>query len=805
MADLRGHNSKVRSIAWLETSNYLVSCGQDGAVYLWDIEGNKRIAEYIQKGITYVSIAATHNIVYVAGSDKMIRPLTIPDLNPIKGQETNTLVTCLAASSSKNAVFAGTGEYGRSGSVRCYNHPINPEFDEYSNSHGTIVRLRLTPDENFLVVADDFGCVSIYELRSRQDRMQRAILPSDVERDLLSLDTWSDEILVSRTELDDRNNATIELKAKVEELKLHSDYQLKLKDMVFSDKMKETNEKLVQELEQRRTAYDLLKEEKMELETEYQEKIKQAEEEHQYKMQEIESTYQAQIMELVDKYQQLVRERDQQTSRLQEQRNQLIYTHERYVHDLLRDYERKVEEEQQVRIQLSDQRTDTQHEITEIEHQVEDDIDTEIENLRSAYDEKLTMTRETTLKLKGENGIMKKKRIVYQREIEAQQDEIKALMDKDKEYHVQIGILEKEIKSHKKEIKSRDLNIAEKERKIYDLKKKNQELDKFKFVLDYKIRELKQQIEPRQVEIVKMKEKINEMDLELEKYHKSNAELDEFIGVLRGRIETMQAEIKAKRQAAIQYENFFAHFRNDLQAAMKLIQIPSQLKSAAESLVSKHGSHSGVIKPRLEPEIEEEYHRHRSFLERSIEKLKAEMDRSLHTHVEENAQLRHVNLELIEIINKKREENREIRNKMQADIGRYRRLAHQYADRIDSRLHSGELNQSASSAELTDSITEYSAANRQTAREEVIDPIDLMTNNQRRIQALESVIDSLRQRMQVVSAPAMETLPQLSARREEYFVMPFVTAKTYPPIEDGAIAEESIPTISLPEIPTASR
>lgn len=54
-------------------------------------------------------------------------------------------------------------------------------------------------------------------------------------------------------------------------------------------------------------------------------------------------------------------------------------------------------------------------------------------------------------------------------------------------------MLEKEVSAHKKEIKTRDLSIGEKEKKIYELKKKNQELDKFKFVLDFKIRELKHQ------------------------------------------------------------------------------------------------------------------------------------------------------------------------------------------------------------------------------------------------------------------------------------------------------------------------
>ena len=46
------------------------------------------------------------------------------------------------------------------------------------------------------------------------------------------------------------------------------------------------------------------------------------------------------------------------------------------------------------------------------------------------------------------------------------------------------------------EIKSRDETIGEKEKRIYELKKKNQELEKFKFVLDYKIKELKKQVPP---------------------------------------------------------------------------------------------------------------------------------------------------------------------------------------------------------------------------------------------------------------------------------------------------------------------
>jgi hypothetical protein len=46
---------------------------------------------------------------------------------------------------------------------------------------------------------------------------------------------------VTRLELEDRANAVSELHTKVEELKLNNEYQLKLKEMTYSEKVKEIN------------------------------------------------------------------------------------------------------------------------------------------------------------------------------------------------------------------------------------------------------------------------------------------------------------------------------------------------------------------------------------------------------------------------------------------------------------------------------------------------------------------------------------------------------------------------------------
>merc|ERR1711869_24315 len=69
------------------------------------------------------------------------------------------------------------------------------------------------------------------------------------------------------------------------------------------------------------------------------------------------------------------------------------------------------------------------------------------------------------------------------------------------------------------------------------------ELEKFKFVLDYKIKELKAQIDPKNDSISQMKKKIQEMDELLEDFHKKNKQLQLDITQLTGKQKLYQEEI----------------------------------------------------------------------------------------------------------------------------------------------------------------------------------------------------------------------------------------------------------------------
>ena len=98
-----------------------------------------------------------------------------------------------------------------------------------------------------------------------------------------------------------------------------------------------------------------------------------------------------------------------------------------------------------------------------------------------------------------------------------------------------------DIKLLYKQIAEKDAAIGDRETKIYQLKRKTQELEKFKFVLDDRIKELKKEITPKEVETRKLQLETNEKDKELQQFNSLNANLGFLVEDLRLKQENMQA------------------------------------------------------------------------------------------------------------------------------------------------------------------------------------------------------------------------------------------------------------------------
>lgn len=212
------------------------------------------------------------------------------------------------------------------------------------------------------------------------------------------------------------------------------------------------------------------------------------------------------------------------------------------------------------------------HEFEEIRRQTEEDIDSEIQNVIGRYEKKLKGSKDEGLRLKGENGIMRKKFNTLYKEIDDMKLEKQRLGGEQRKLQDVIHMYEKEVNGLKKEIQERDEFIQDKEKRVYELKKSNQELEKYKFVLDYKIRDLKQQIEPKENDINDMSIHIQGLSKELEDYYAKNLELEGGISEFKKKLSKCKKSYLTEKQKHKNVEKIINSFKCDLEMVMDHFQ-----------------------------------------------------------------------------------------------------------------------------------------------------------------------------------------------------------------------------------------
>jgi len=119
---------------------------------------------------------------------------------------------------------------------------------------------------------------------------------------------------------------------------------------------------------------------------------------------------------------------------------------------------------------------------------------------------------------------------------------------------------------------------------IMELKKKIQELEKFKFVLDYKINELRREVDPRNVKILELNEKATKMKSELKHFNRVNSNLTLIVQDMRMRQEGLKKELceMTKHLAAQEQEKKLA--ADNVRQVFTQIEDFKRLKKAVISL-----------------------------------------------------------------------------------------------------------------------------------------------------------------------------------------------------------------------------
>ncbi|XP_063795375.1 cilia- and flagella-associated protein 57 [Pseudophryne corroboree] len=654
VTNLKGHNGKVRSVVWSADDSKLVSCGLEGAVYEWNSLSGKRESECVLRSCSYSSVALSPDskTIFAVGSDQTLKEISDSQIMR-EAPSFDVTYTAVAISHSGRMVFTGTSN----GTVRSmkYPLPLNREYNEYQAHAGAVTRLMVTFDDQYLLSISEDGCLMLWKISDKEGRG----LKRDKEVG------YAEEVLITSSDLEEKNQVMLELKTRVEELKMENEYQLRLKDMNYNEKLKELTEKFIQEMEVLKTTNQILKAEAEKQEQRYQEEISELIEKQSREMQDLEMANNQKLLLEYEKYQELQVKSQRMQEDDERQLHELEESKTQALEELTEYYEARLHEKVSQLQHTQEEALQQLREFEETKKQIEEDGDREIQDIKIKYERRLREERETSLRLKGESGIMRKKFSSLQKEIEERAADIERMKVEQQKLQSVIKSLEKDILGLKREIQERDETIQDKEKRIYDLKKKNQELEKFKFVLDYKIKELKKQIEPRENEIKEKKEQIQEMEAELERFHKQNTQLDLNITELKQKLNAAHREMQRERQKVRDVEAIVKRFKIDLHNCVGFIQEPKKLKDTIRELYLKYmqeGDAAEIVGK--DADIQREYAQQREHLERSLSTLQRKLVKDTEIHRADNVRVMQENVTLIKEINELRRELKVCRTKV---------------------------------------------------------------------------------------------------------------------------------------------
>ncbi|CAF1015427.1 unnamed protein product, partial [Adineta ricciae] len=655
VTSLKGHNGKVRQLVWSPDDARLFSCGMDGAVYEWEVTTSKRLHEAVLKacGYTGLGISADAKTVFAVGTDRKIKeiyetqqivrelPITPDDVQP----------TSIAISHTGKSLLVGTSK----GTVRSYAFPLSKpdDFTEYVGHVGMINRLRITYLDEYAITVGDDGTVIIWTLQE--------VGIAKKEKDII----YAEEILITKSDLEEKNALIRELKQRVSELREENDYQLKVKDMTYKQRIEDLGDKLTQEMENLKMKHTVVTAEKEKEASKHAEQLHDLLEKQTKELQDLESSNNQKLMLEYEKYQDL----QSKTQKTQEDyERQLTELENKKEEDVARQRLKYTTELEKIKNQLfveHEKGKQQSRDYEETKRQIEEDADEEILKLMQTNEQALSQCKE-------ENVNLRNKSTTYQRKVKDLEESIrKKEVDlgnsKSEEVKLQNNIrgLKKDIEGLKKEIQERDETIQDKEKRIYELKRKNQELEKFKFVLDYRIKELKKQIEPREIEIKDKKEQITNMEAELERLSKSNDEEKLKNEELRSKLNASSLALQQEKQMKRDSELALKRIKTDIHNCSALITEPKLLTQRVAEIYAQYVREDATEEANIDQDITKEYARQRDHLERTVRSLKAKVDKDSERHKTENIRIMQENVTLIKEINDLRRELKAARVKLQ--------------------------------------------------------------------------------------------------------------------------------------------
>jgi hypothetical protein len=218
---------------------------------------------------------------------------------------------------------------------------LSSNFETTVLHSGPITAMCMSYDGTLIYTADMYGCLLASEYEGANNKAL-----SKASREGTASFEFHDEVVVHRSELDNRKLQISDLTARVEDLTKNNDHQIRLKEMDHANKIRDISLKFSNQLRTETEKYDKLQSEKSQLESDFQTQTSDLTEKQARELMAIDNRYRTKLNAESNRHKLMMTETEESHKRWNEENAALIESHQTYIAELTADYEDKLHGEQ---------------------------------------------------------------------------------------------------------------------------------------------------------------------------------------------------------------------------------------------------------------------------------------------------------------------------------------------------------------------------------------------------------------------------------------------------------------------------
>ncbi|CAF1441079.1 unnamed protein product, partial [Adineta steineri] len=574
----RINEKKFRLIRWAHDDSFLLSIDFNDFIIQWNPYTGQCLSQYRIEDFSIEDLILTsdNKLAYLLTSDKKIKEfILMTNIRDINIPFNDCIPTTLAINNKTRSLFIGS----QNGSIYSFkltqtNSIIDTNHLNYVHQ-GAIKKVLISINDDLFLSMGEDGNVIIYNLNDYQQNKESKII-------------YRDEILAKEILLKQQNIELNYLLERQIEIKHEYENKIEIKDTEYIEHLDQLDLHCQSIINEMNIKIKDLQQKKFHLQNQHEQQLNLLNENKLNNMNVYIDDKSKYYNEILDRNQFIKSKIEnfktnnnfqiQLTNDLYQRNIELIHLSYR---DKINNIKNKFSQDRQC---INDRIND----LEEIKSMSNENAEIELRNIHEYYLSKLRTIVDKIEKLENEEVLLKTR-------LEQLEEESNRYENQMKEYSIErnklidsIKQIDNDLNLAKQTFQQRHFIIQEKLKRTNEMENRGEELEKFAYVFNYKIRELTSQIGPRQYEVQALIEQFNNMDNEYDLLNQNNEKYSIKIADYKARLKAIEKDLQKQTFLIRKLNETSANIKEDLKLCCHLIDQPKQITKIIRQIYGKY-------------------------------------------------------------------------------------------------------------------------------------------------------------------------------------------------------------------------